>query len=237
MIDLLVNALLVGGVFLVVNGNVTAKKKKRQQLLPDLAGYVEALPAEFAMIDGERKEALAQIADFVRQKIYVGKPADLVFICTHNSRRSHMAQLWAQAAAYYYGVEPVRTFSGGTEATAFNPRAVQAMQNAGFAIQAADPGKNPLYQVRFAAAAPALQAFSKKYDAEPNPESDFCAVMTCSQADAACPFVPGCALRVALPYDDPKDFDGTAQESVQYAERARQIAREMFYLFALLKEK
>ena len=56
--------------------------------------------------------------------------------------------------------------------------------------------------------------------------------MSCSQADRNCPLVPGCAARIALPYDDPKDFDGTDREAAMYDERCRQIAREMLFVFS-----
>ena len=74
-------------------------------------------------------------------------------------------------------------------------------------------------------------AFSKVYDAPVNPSEGFVAVMTCTQADEDCPYIPGAALRVALPYDDPKASDGSTAEAATYDERCRQIATEMFYLF------
>jgi hypothetical protein len=56
--------------------------------------------------------------------------------------------------------------------------------------------------------------------------------MTCSEADKNCPVVRGAAVRVALPYEDPKVADGTPAEAARYDERSRQIATEMFYLFS-----
>jgi len=156
----------------------------------------------------------------------------LVFICTHNSRRSHLSQIWAQTAAGRYGVAGVETFSGGTEATAFNPRAVTALRRAGFTIPEPEAGANPRYQVRCHAEAPPLVCFSKVYGDASNPRSDFYAVMTCSQADQNCPVVAGAAQRIALPFDDPKAFDGTLEEAAQYDERCRQIAREMLFIFS-----
>jgi hypothetical protein len=80
-----------------------------------------------------------------------------------------------------------------------------------------------------------MECFSKVYSEPPNPKSGYCAVMTCLQADQACPVVAGAALRVALPYDDPKAYDGTAAESARYDERCRQISREMLYVFRLVR--
>lgn len=205
-------------------------------LLPALRAYGDEVSKTFDAIPAERRVQLARIAAYVSEKRAKGEPAKITFICTHNSRRSHMSQLWAAAAANYYGVDGVETFSGGTEATAFNPRAVAALQRAGFEIEggaeATVEGANPKYAVRLAAGAPPHEVFSKKYSDAPNPEEHFAAVMTCSQADKACPTVFGADLRVGVPYEDPKVSDGTPDEAKTYDERARQIATEMFYVFS-----
>lgn len=143
-----------------------------------------------------------------------------------------MSQIWAQVAAHYYQLPRVQTFSGGTEATAFNPRAVAALQRAGLAIDRKTQGDNPCYQVRRDDHVLIEQAFSKKYDDPVNPQEDFAAIMTCSQADEACPFVPGAARRLSLPYGDPKEADDTPQEASRYDERSKQIATEMLYCFS-----
>jgi len=149
-----------------------------------------------------------------------------------------MAQLWAAAAAASYGIGDVETFSGGTEATAFNPRAVAALERAGFEIKTSAPGDaNPKYLVRLSSASDALECFSKVYDQAPNPTSDFCAVMTCSAADEACPRVAGATLRLAIPYDDPKVADGTPDEAATYDERCAQIAREMLFAISRAARK
>ncbi|EMR03641.1 low molecular weight phosphatase family protein [Cesiribacter andamanensis] len=203
-------------------------------LTPSLASCVQELEQEFSQIPAARQQLLKQLAHWVRQKQAQGRPALLNFICTHNSRRSHLAQLWAQAAAAYYGIKEVHCFSGGTEATAFNPRAVKAMQAAGFQITAGTAGENPRYEVHYAEGAPPLQAWSKRFDDADNPSANFCAIMTCSDADENCPFVPGVEKRLALTYDDPKAFDDTPQEAEKYRERVRQIGREMLYAFSRL---
>ncbi len=138
---------------------------------------------------------------------------DVLFVCTHNSRRSHMAQLLGQAAARRRGMTNVHTFSGGTEVTAFDPRAIAALQRAGFEIGS---------------------AFSKLIDAPVNPSSDFVAVMTCSQADAACPVVKGSTRRVAVSYEDPKLADDTPDEAQRYDERVEQIGRDLVWVFSKL---
>ncbi|HEY8933685.1 MAG TPA: protein-tyrosine-phosphatase, partial [Cyclobacteriaceae bacterium] len=187
---------------------------------------------EFNQIPSERKEILRELSLFIQRNVKANQPVYLNFICTHNSRRSHLSQLWAQAAAYYYGIPDVHCFSGGTEATAFNPRAVKAMQEAGFQITLMKEGDNPLYNVQFADDAKPVMAFSKKYDDPFNYNKDFAAIMTCSHADENCPMVLGAIKRIALTYDDPKDFDGTLQEKAKYKERALQIGREILFAFS-----
>jgi arsenate reductase len=198
---------------------------------------LEKFIMEFDRIPAGKKGPLNQLTTFIQQRLDADQPVLLNFICTHNSRRSHIAQLWAQAAAHYWRLPNVMCFSGGTEATAFNPRAVKAMQEAGFDIQPTMPGNNPVYEVRFASDANPVQAFSKTYDDSSNPGSDFAAVMTCSHADQNCPVVMGSSARISLTYDDPKDFDGTPQEAAKYAERVREIGRDVLYAFSRVNTK
>lgn len=210
--------------------------KKIGELIPTLLTTVEQLIHEFDKIPVARKETVKQLAELVQNKIVSGKTVYLNFICTHNSRRSHLAQLWAQTAAHYYGIKNVECFSGGTEATAFNPRAVKAMQTAGFDISIAKEGSNPVYEVRYAEDAYPVIAFSKKYDDAFNHNKDFAAIMTCSHADENCPLVLGASARIALTYDDPKEFDGTPLETAKYAERVDQIGREILYAFSQVEK-
>ncbi len=199
-------------------------------MFPPLQQYLAAL-ADFSEIPSERRVLLDALTTYIRRQRDNGAPVRLIFICTHNSRRSHFGQVWAQVAAHYHGVRPVECFSGGTETTACNPRTVAALERAGIRVQAITAGENPVYLFQYADGVPPLAAFSKIYDQAPNPHTGFAAVMTCSQAEENCPFVPGAERRFSLTYEDPKISDGTAEESTVYDERCRQIAREMLYVF------
>jgi hypothetical protein len=96
--------------------------------------YLSEVTPEGALIPVERRQALDRLAGFIAERAASARSSRLTFICTHNSRRSQMSQIWAEAAAARFGVSGVETYSGGTEATAFNPRAVAAMGRAGFRI-------------------------------------------------------------------------------------------------------
>lgn len=204
-------------------------------IIPPLNDYLSSLRENFSEIPKDRKQELKKLSRFVELKLKEGKEAALVFICTHNSRRSHMSQLWAQAAAAYYQIPMVKSYSGGTEATAFNPRAVRAMEKAGFEISEGSEGANPVYLVKYALEAPPMRAFSKVFDHEENPKNDFAAIMTCSHADENCPLIPGASVRLPIRYQDPKEFDDTALEAQKYLERSRQVALEMLYAFGQVK--
>lgn len=213
----------------------TIESNKKRALLPALRVTLEQLTKEFNQIPSHRKETLKEVAQFIQYKNTVRQKVYLNFICTHNSRRSQISQLWAQTAAYYYGIPGVECFSGGTESTAFNPRAVKAMQEAGFNITKTKEGDNPVYEVHFSNHAIPVQAFSKKYDDPFNPANNFAAIMTCSHADENCPLVLGASVRFSITYDDPKDFDGTPQETAIYKERVYQIGREILFTFSQVK--
>ena len=208
---------------------------KSTSFYPELKRYLTEATARFDTIPNDRKSALANVADYVRERLSKSEPAKLTFICTHNSRRSHLSQIWAQVAAEYYGLEGVETFSGGTEATAFNPRAVAAMQRCGLRIVADDPtASNPRYSVTTSDSSTPQLCFSKAYGDPPNPSKGYCAVMTCSQADDACPLVMGCDLRMPIRYEDPKVADDTEFEAQRYDESSAQICSEMLYMMSLV---
>ncbi|MFG0267636.1 MAG: low molecular weight phosphatase family protein [Rhodopirellula sp. JB055] len=205
------------------------------RLFPGLEAFVQQRQSEVDQISQDRKEELKQLAGYVRDESQKSSPVQLVFICTHNSRRSHLAQIWAKVAADLVGLNRVRTFSGGTEATAMNPRIVASLKRAGFQVNVEKESEtNPTFAVGYAEQAEPLLCFSKVFTDSFNPQNEFAAVMTCSSADQACPFVAGCDLRLPIRYEDPKVSDGTPEETDIYDQRCRQVAREMLYAMSLV---
>ena len=203
---------------------------------PDLDNYLQNIESEFIEIPESRIEILHQLGDYVISARKRKKQVWLVFICTHNSRRSQLAQLWALTAAQFYGIQNIGTFSGGTGSTAFNPRAVGAIERAGFQVAKGDSDRdNPHYIFSSGEHLLSGPMYSKKYVDNVNPDTGFCAIMVCSDADKACPVVAGAEDRISLPYADPKSYDDTDQEQAKYDERCRQIACEMFYTFKYVK--
>ena len=204
-------------------------------MLENLSKTIETIAG--ISVSEERKEVLQPLVEYIQNKINTNQEIRLNFICTHNSRRSHLSQFWAMVASDYYSVNDIFTYSGGTEATAFNPRSVACLQRAGFKINKENEAEteNPVYEVSYKNNQNSVKGFSKKYNDESNPKENFVAVMTCSHADKNCPVVLGASFRVAIPYTDPKFADNSPKEEATYDERCKQIANEMFYVFSLIK--
>jgi arsenate reductase len=191
---------------------------------------------DFTTISAERKTILQSLIDFIQSKVTENQDIRLNFICTHNSRRSHLSQIWAQTAAAHYNIKNVFSYSGGTEATALFPMVAQTLTNTGFQIKTLSEDNNPVYSVKYSENDHPLICFSKTYDDAFNPQSEFAAILTCSQADGGCPFIAGAEKRIPITFEDPKAFDSTPQQAKKYQERSIQIATELFYVFSQIKK-
>ncbi|PHS65821.1 MAG: protein-tyrosine-phosphatase [Flavobacterium sp.] len=186
-------------------------------------------------ISKERKKTLQPLINFIIEKKEVGKEISLNFICTHNSRRSHLAQIWAQVMAAHFKVKNVNCFSGGTEATTLFVSIKETLEEMGFVFKTTSEGNNPKYSIYFSVEDAFVIGFSKTFDDAFNPTNNFAAIMTCSQADENCPFIPGAEKRIPITYKDPKEFDNTELKKEKYNERSMQIASEMYYVFSRIK--
>lgn len=206
---------------------------KSQSLFPELEGVIKELQSD--SISAERKAILRPLIDFLRSKTENKEEVRLNFICTHNSRRSHFTQVWAQTFAHYFQINSVFCYSGGTESTALFPMVAETLKKSGFKIQSISEGPNPVYAIKFAENEHPVIGFSKKYDEPFNPQSVFAAVMTCSQADAECPFIPGAEKRIPIPFEDPKTFDLTPEQAEKYQETNLQIATELYHVFSKIE--
>ncbi|WP_224491281.1 low molecular weight phosphatase family protein [Robertkochia flava] len=203
-------------------------------LFEPLQHFIENI--DTGKVSEDRKEALLTLRDYVLAMLRKEGEVNLNFICTHNSRRSHLAQVWAQCAAYYYGFgRNIRCYSGGTEATAMYLSVAGVLSESGFHIDRLSEGENPIYSIKYGFNQPAVIGFSKEYHHTFNPAEGFIAIMTCDQASEACPVVTGAAARVSVTYEDPKKFDDTPEKLSKYQERSEQIATEMFWVFNQLK--
>jgi arsenate reductase len=186
-------------------------------------------------ISASRKDILQVLIDFIQDKVDRKEAILLNFICTHNSRRSHLSQIWAQTMGAYFKVNNLFCYSAGTEATAVYPVILATLKTSGFEMESLSQGVNPIYALKYGPNGTPIIAFSKTLDHSFNPTEGFAAIMTCSQADNNCPFIVGADKRIPLTYEDPKLFDDTPEQAQKYAERSHQIAVEMKYVFAQIK--
>lgn len=197
---------------------------------PFVKGKIAALITHFDSIPSERKVILDELQDAISDSLNKNQAANLLYVCTHNSRRSHFGQVAGTLAAAYFGFDFVQCFSAGTEVTAMNSNAVNALVDFGFSMSSDNTANNPLYTFETESINP-IQCFSKRFDDASIPKENVMAIMTCTDAEQNCPFIPGALRRIPLPYNDPKQSDGSGKEQEVYAERFEQILIEFLYVF------
>lgn len=190
---------------------------------------------KYHLINPGRKSALQPFINFIQHKVDKNQLVNINFICTHNSRRSHLAQIWAQVAANYYKTPKVSCYSGGSEVTTIFPKIIETLAKQGFEIIKIATCENPVYAIKYSENTLPIIAFSKQYDNRFNPATEFLAILTCNQANGDCPYIAGAELRLPITYEDPKISDETPHQTKIYEEKSLEIAAEMLYVFSRIK--
>lgn len=203
------------------------------KLYPEIEAALKNFDIEH--ITKDREQILQVLIDYIQAKKNANQEIRLNFICTHNSRRSHLSQVWAQTMAAHFNINNVFCYSGGTEATALFYMVAETLQKTGFQITKISSDENPIYSIKFGENEHPIIGFSKTFDDAFNPTSQFGAIMTCSHADENCPFIMGAEKRIPLTFEDPKAFDNSPQQAEKYHERSIQIATEMYYVFSKIQ--
>ena len=199
-------------------------------LFSKIAETIETL--DIKTISKKRILILNDLTEHIQLRITQNKKVSLVFICTHNSRRSHLAQVWAQSIAHHFLIKNVFCFSAGTEATSVYPVVIETLKDCGFKVNVKLDEDNPVYAIQFSDQRNPINCFSKTIEDKRNPQSEFSAVMTCAEANEYCPMVTGAEIRVPITYEDPKAYDNSPIQKEKYNERSIQIATEMYYVFS-----
>ena len=182
-----------------------------------------------------RKKELLKLIDYINNKINLDREININFICTHNSRRSIFSQIWAKVFSDYYGLQKVKTFSGGTESTFVSQNVIKTLSSYGFIVNKLDQKKNSNYEITYSSNTNKILIFSKKYDEILNPKKNFVAVMTCLSAIENCPFISGSEKTISISYDDPKKYDNLNEPIKMYLNVSNQIAIDMNFVFSNLK--
>jgi arsenate reductase (thioredoxin) len=183
-------------------------------------------------ITKSRIKELQSLIDYIQEKKHKNLPIHLNFICTHNSRRSQFAQVWAHLAAIYYTIENFYSHSSGTSVTACNPRMIQTLNAIGFKISPHLKETQIYYTLNFSQQLSQIILYSKLNTQAIDQDLPFAALMICTNADQNCPLLSNAEKRISLPHHDPKAYDHTPLETKKYAETSRQIATELFYVMS-----
>lgn len=205
-----------------------------ETLFPAIRTYLQKQEAVLFTVAAVHQASLQKLGAWLKQR--ARQHSDIVIVCTGNSRRSILTSTLGNCIAAYRGWSGVRFHSAGTEPSAFNPRTVTALQQCGLIISPKGSqaqvgkggGKNPHYRVQWGKAASSeMVEYSKALGDVSLPGKDFAVVMVCTEADHTCPTVEGALLRLAMPFEDPKAFDGTPREVEEYAKTRDLIARTL----------
>ena len=146
----------------------------------------------------------------------------IVFMCTHNSRRSQLSEVWANILSNRLNLK-LSFFSAGTEKTKVYKEVIETLCRVGVDIN--KEGKLNL-------TSNTINIYSKTLDEIK--EDKFIGIMNCSDAEKHCPLDPRSKKNIKLFYDDPKKYDRTTKESDEYDRTCRLIASELNAIFKLL---
>lgn len=207
--------------------------KLDETLFPEIIKTIHNLRPE--TISDARKKILQPFIDFVQLKLNKKQEIRLNFICTHNSRRSHLSQIWAQTMAQYFNIKNMYCYSAGTEETALFAMVAETLIKSGFKIHSISEGNNPVYVIKMGQNTHPIIGFSKTIESPFNPKTNYAAILTCNSANEACPIIMGAEKRIPITFNDPKIFDNTPQQAEKYYERSLQIATEWRYVFREVK--
>lgn len=221
-----------------------------------------------------RYQEMQRLARYVAKRSAAAETVRLLFVCTHNARRSQLAcamapYIWHQLVTEMDSdkeAQRIEAYSGGSEVTRVHPNTIRALIRSGYSLIEGSPdvpsseaGSSPtisgsgsvtvskhtdiqdtdsdvvgnsIYRLQDPRGHE-MELFSKLLDHPQNPGSHFAAIMVCSNADEACPFVPGADVRISLPFEDPGKFDNTERSAEAYDSAMEAIARDLYSTFAM----
>lgn len=124
----------------------------------------------------------------------------ILFICTHNSARSQIAEAFLKTLF----PERFEAYSAGTQPGKLNPFVVKAMGEAGMDIS----GNR-----------------TKSVDEFKGDKFDL-VVTICDQAKEACPYFPGAKDYLHRNFEDPSMFTGSEEEIIEKVRQVRDNIKE-----------
>ena len=186
-------------------------------------------------LEKNREEKLIELAQTIKNTYKNENNVQIIFICTHNSRRSQFSHIWAYVSSLYFKLDFIKPFSGGTEIDTVNLNVIKSLINSGLKIEKTHK-EDAMYLLKPFKEYKGINLYSKEYSCKSNPTKHFIAIMTCSDADKMCPVIKGADKKVSLPYPDPRVADNTGLEEEVYNQTCSTIAKEMFYLMKQVKK-
>ena len=132
---------------------------------------------------------------------YLNLCRDIVFVCTHNSRRSIYCEVWGKIIANKYS-KNINFYSAGTKKTSVYGEVIKSFSRLGI----------------------------KSKTLEEIQLDKFICIFTCSKAERSCPIDTRSIVNIPLLFDDPKKFDGLKNERIEYQKTCSQIAEKINFI-------
>jgi len=167
----------------------------------------------------DKKNLLDDIISKIQKSLKITN--NIVFLCTHNSRRSQLCQVWGIILSKIYNID-LKFNSAGTEKTEVNKNILYCFSHIGLEVK----GNKIIYEDL------SISLHSKLLDEiQPN---KFISIMTCSDAEKSCPSDSRSIKNISMTYQDPKVFDYKEKEKDEYLKTSKLIAKELNYVLKKL---
>ncbi len=204
-------------------------------IYPEIQNLIRDIEKKFDSIDHNRKLKLKEFAKNIHAALSDGQHVHLLYVCTHNSRRSHFGQIAAALAIIYYRLKNIDSYSAGTEVTAFHKNGINALLSLGFKTETAQETDmdNPVIEVKYGNS-PKIICFSKNIQHHDIPRKNLFVIYTCSEAELNCPVIIGASHSISLPHPDPKSSDSDENQKEVYINTFKAICREVFFMMSLV---
>ncbi len=149
---------------------------------------------------------------------FIGECNTVVFLCTHNSRRSQYCEIWGNYFSSVYK-KSITFLSAGAVKTKVHKQIYKSLERVGVKVD-----RNSSINIENITIIPfskTLSDINKK---------QFISIMTCSNYEKTCPFDPRSLINLQLFYKDPKRYDNSNREAEEYDKTSFMIACEINYI-------
>lgn len=191
----------------------------------------------FNSFSKKRLKILDQLMVYLKELVAKKLELNVIFVCTHNSRRSQFAQFWLDTFLHNFGIENYNIFSAGTVETEVHKNVISVIEHYGFTVTKDSEINNKKYKIALGKGYE-INLFSKEITSVLEAGlGSFVLIFVCDSAYENCPFVIENQKHFSLTFEDPGRYDEDLNALEYYQKCAYKIAAEMHYLASGLADE